>query len=281
MGRAFASRAPRILAVTTDVESERAAGRAPRSVALVTGASSGIGRAFARRLAERRWDLVLTARDAERLESLAGELRASGSHVEVLPADLADASGLAAVEARAARGVEMVVHAAGLLSAGPFVEQDRDREEELVRVMALAPMRVAHASLPHMLRRGRGVQILVSSRAAFDANPRVPVYAATKAFVNSLGVALAEQVDGSGVRVLVLCPGNTRTELFERAGVEMSSFGEGADPDRVADHALRALARTDPVTVPGEGARDRLLRTVLPARLTRKAASVLRRLSGR
>ena len=250
------------------------------SLALVTGASSGIGRAFARRLAADGRDLVLTARRVERLEELARELEATGVACEVLPADLSDPAELARLETRAGAGdIDLLVNDAGLLPYGSHAELDVDREEQALRVMAIAPLRLARAALPGMLQRGRGGIVNVSSRAAFGPEPRMATYAGVKAFVNSWSLGLAEELEESGVRVVAVCPGNTRTEIFGLAGFDVSDVPWAHEPEDVVAAALEGLARGSCVVVPGEGARDRWLRQVMTTGLGRKLARVVKRLA--
>jgi hypothetical protein len=232
----------------------------PRPLALVTGASSGIGEAFARRLARDAHDLVIVARSAGALEALAGELRAEhGAGVECLPADLTVPAELARVEARvrAAPPIDLVVNNAGFGSAGAFAEQDVEREEEQVRLNAIALLRLTHAALAAMLPRRRGGIVNVSSLAGMGPYPFTATYGATKAFVNSLTEALAEELRGSGVRVQALCPGFTRTRFQERAGVDPETVPRFAwmTPEAVVDASLAALARGEVVCVPGAGYR--------------------------
>ena len=249
--------------------------------ALVTGATSGIGRAFAQRLARDGCDLILVARSRSALEEFASELESSsGVSVETLACDLGVGSQLAQVERKLAdtTDLDLLVNNAGFLTQGDFGELDRDREEELVRVMGIAVMRLTHAVIGGMRARGSGAVLNVSSRAAFGPAKRTATYSATKAFVNSLTVALASELAGTGVRVHAVCPGNVRTEIFERAGRPVPT--EAIEPEAVVDHALAELARGAVVSVPGERSRDRWLRRNLPQRLLTKCAAVFRRLSG-
>ena len=182
--------------------------------ALVTGASSGIGEAYARLLAAKGHDLVVVARNEEKLRSLEKELRVS---VEVLPADLADAGELALVEKRAAEGVDLLVNNAGFGTTGRFHELPLDKEDEEIRLNVTAVMRLSHAALPSMLAKGSGGIINVSSIAGFQPAPGNATYCGTKAFVTSFTQALAEEVRGTGVRVQVVAPGATKTEWQMRA----------------------------------------------------------------
>jgi hypothetical protein len=229
-----------------------------RPLALVTGASSGIGEAFARHLARDGHDLVVVARNAAALEALAAELRrASGARVECLPADLTLPADLGRVEARlrAALAVDLLVNNAGFGSAGAFAGLDVAREEEQIRLNAVALMRLTHAALGSMLPRRRGAIVNVSSLAGMGPYPFTATYGATKAFVNSLTEALAEELRGSGVRVQALCPGFTRTRFQERAGVDPETVPRFAwmTPEAVVEASLAALARGDVVCVPGAG----------------------------
>src|SRR5690606_27628834 len=196
---------------TSDPASSSSAG-GPRRLAVVTGASAGIGRAFAERLAREAWDLVLVARRRDRLDELAAALRAAhGRRVDVLAADLTDAGGLRAVEERIAAEptLELLVNNAGFGTSGPFADLDRDREEQEVRLNVLALVRLTHAALQGFRERGHGTVVNVSSLAGFQPSPYNATYAATKAFVNSFTQAVAEELRGSGVRLQLLCPGFT------------------------------------------------------------------------
>ncbi|MDX6286243.1 MAG: uncharacterized protein QOG53_1728 [Frankiales bacterium] len=225
--------------------------------ALVTGASSGIGTAFARLLADRGHDLVLVARRTDRLEQLAKELDAAhGTSVEVLPADLSTAAGVALVERRLSddsRPVELLVNNAGFGTAGSFADLDIDREDDMVRLNVVAVVRLTHAALGGMLARGRGGIINVASTAGFQPVPGWATYAATKAFVCRFSEAVAAETRRSGVTVTVLCPGFTRTEFQEQAdfGDEMIPGFLWQTPEEVAQAALQALGRRRVYAVPG------------------------------
>src|SRR5262249_7574459 len=169
-----------------------------RPIALVTGASAGIGEAIARELAARDHDLVIVARDSARLDTLARELSASyGGAVEVLAADLGDASQLAKVEARVADGerpLDVVVNNAGFGTSGEFHMLDIEREEAEIRLNVLALVRLTHAALGAMVPRGRGGVLNVASLASLQPTARMAVYGATKAFVSSFTQAVHEEV---------------------------------------------------------------------------------------
>ena len=251
-------------------------------VALVTGASSGIGASFARRLASDGYDLVLVARRRERLEALAEKLRGSGVEVEVLVADLVSDAGLECVEARlqSEQRLTLLVNNAGFAHFGSFMDEGAEKAEAGLRVLALATVRLTHAALPNLLSSGGGAVINISSRAAFGANPKLATYSAAKAYVNRFTLALADELEGVGVRFLAVCPGNVETELFEVAGIDPAAMRGCLAPEQVVDEALEALAAGRRVCVPGERRRDRLLRAALPHGLVRKLASFLGRLAG-
>lgn len=229
--------------------------------ALVTGASSGIGREIARQAAARGADLVVVARREHHLEALAAEVRARhGRHVEVLPADLLAAEGLAAVEARLADGdrpVDLLVNNAAFGSLGWFHELPIEREDRQIRLNVLALTRLAHAALAAMVPRGRGGVLNVSSLSGFQPMPTNAVYGASKAFVTALSQALHEEVRDTGVHVTALCPGFTRTDFQAVAGSDVRSLPSWVwmGADGVARAGLDAVTRNQAVCVPGAGYR--------------------------
>ena len=224
---------------------------------LVTGASSGIGMAFARRLAARGDDLVIVARNEGRLKELADEVQSGlGREVEVLPADLTLADDVGRVEQRLqddGRPIDLLVNNAGFGTAGNFVELPVGKEDEQIRLNVLALMRLTHAVLPGMVQRGHGGVINVSSVGGFQPGPRNATYSATKAFVTSFTEALHEEMRGTGVKVLALCPGFTRTEFHERGGFDTQHLPKAAwqKPEAVVDAALAAHDRGKALCVPG------------------------------
>jgi short-subunit dehydrogenase len=222
--------------------------------ALVTGASSGIGHAFARQLAADGHDLVVVARDEGRLRDLATTVEAGGREVEVLPADLADPAQLATVEERLRRGdVDLLVNNAGFGTTGRFAELPVDEEEQEIRLNVLALTRLTAAAVPGMVAARRGGVINVASIAAFQPTPGTATYGATKAYVLSFTSALREELRGTGVKALVLCPGFTLTEFQDRAGYKMNKLTAmtAQTADEVAGIALKAFARDSGICVPG------------------------------
>ncbi len=238
-------------------ESETGAGSSgARRKALITGASAGIGACFAERLARDQYDLILVARRRDRLEEIAARLRGQrGVGVEVMAEDLTREASLRTVAefAAADRALDLLVNNAGFGTAGPFAHSDFEREEEQIRLNILALFRLTRAVLPAMLSRGRGGIIHVSSLAGFVPGPYMATYNATKAFVNSFGDSLYEELRGTGVRCVTLCPGFTRTEFQATAGVD-TSLAPGflwMDPEPVVDAALAGLQRGDSSVIPG------------------------------
>ncbi|HEX5725808.1 MAG TPA: SDR family oxidoreductase [Longimicrobiaceae bacterium] len=224
--------------------------------ALVTGASAGIGAAFARALARRGMSVVLAARRADRLRALAAELeRAHGVEAIALPADLGKpgAAGVLWAEAAAeGRGLHLLVNNAGFGLKGRFDELPLERQAEMVRVNCIAPLELAHLALRHLRPRGAGGIVNVASIAGYQPIPLLAAYAASKAFLVALSEALADECRGSGVRVVTLSPGAVATEFQGVAGTRVSGKTLGIrSPEQVVEAALRALERGGGSVVPG------------------------------
>lgn len=218
--------------------------------ALVTGASSGIGEAFAEALAERGFPLVLIARRKDALDALASRL-AAAHRVEtlVLAEDLAQEGACERIrDAVGEREVGVLVNNAGFGFSGRFAETDADDDAEMVTVNCGVVVRLAHIYLPAMLRRRRGAMVVVASVAGYQPTPWFAVYGATKAFDLHFAEALADELAGSGVDVLALSPGETRTQFHERAHAKRQF--EGHTSRYVAEVALASLGRKATV-VPG------------------------------
>jgi uncharacterized protein len=246
------------------------------SRALVTGASGGIGEAYARALSARGAALVLVARRADRLEKLAAEL---GTEVEVMAADLADPASRAPVEARladSAAPIDLLVNNAGFGTTGVFAELDLDREDEEIRVNVLALMRLTRAVLPGMLERGHGGVVNLGSVASFVPAPKTATYAATKGFVLSFSEALSEEVRGRGVRIQCLCPGLTRTDFQSTADYDASGQPRfmWQDADEVVAESLAGLDKGKVVCVTGLQNKSMVVGTALvPRALKRRMAA--------
>lgn len=226
------------------------------SRALVTGASSGIGEAFARQLGAGGTDLVLVARNKARLDELAAEIgERSGVAVEVLPADLADASARSVVEKRLADDrspIDLLVNNAGFGFHGSFGEISVDDEHAEIEVNVIALMRLTHAAVRRMTAAGFGTVINLASVAAFQPSIGSANYSATKAYVLSFSQSVHEETSPQGVNVCCLCPGLTRTEFQDRGGYEMNTPGfTWQSADDVARAGLDAAARGRVVEVTG------------------------------
>ena len=223
--------------------------------ALVTGPTSGIGLSFARALAARGHDLVLVARNEQRLSETADELRSTYSvAVEVLPADLVDRAQLAKVEARLAdRGepVRLLVNNAGFGLRGRFLDNDLAQEQAQLDVLVTAVMRLTHAALGAMLAEGRGQIVNVSSMAGFLQRGS---YSAAKSYVTKLSQWAHHEYAGQGVNVMAVCPGFVRTEFHQRLGSDTDSAPRllWLDPDRVVAEALVDLDAGKALSIPSK-----------------------------
>jgi uncharacterized protein len=227
-----------------------------RSVALVTGASVGIGAVFARVLAEHGHDLVMVARDVVRLEEAAEPARAAGADVEVLPADLGTDAGCQRVTDRLAedgRLVRLLVNNAGVGIYEPFGERSLTDEERLLDLNVRAVLRLTHAAVRGMTSRGGGEIVNVSSVASLLPRGIGATYAASKAWVTSFSECLSQQLAGTGVRITAVCPGFVHTEFHQRAGIDRSKLPDWmwVDAEEVVRTALADVRRGKPVTVPG------------------------------
>ncbi len=226
----------------------------PRGVALVTGASSGLGEIFARRLARKGYELVLVARRRDRLERLAEEITNAGAAApEVMEADLSRPEGVARVEKRIGGGdVAMLVNCAGFGTLGEFAQLPVERELEEIDVNVRALVRLSHAALEQMAKQRRGAIINVASTGAFQPVPYMATYAATKAFVLHFSEALHEEAKKYGVTVTCLCPGPVKTEFQQVSGVRQERLRLGwTSAEKVVATALKAVAGGKAITVPG------------------------------
>jgi uncharacterized protein len=231
-----------------------------RPVALVTGASSGLGLELATIAARDGHDLVLVARRRDRLESIGKGLREEfGAAVTIIVRDLAESEAARVVTQEVeARGlsVDLLVNNAGLGVHGPFAEAPLDKELAMIRVNLVALTELTKRVLPGMIARGRGRILNVASTAAFQPGPLMAVYYATKAYVLSFSEAIASEVAGSGVTVTALCPGPTRTEFGKAAGMlETRLFRSPLvkDARSVAEAGYRGMKRGRRVVIPGIG----------------------------
>jgi short-subunit dehydrogenase len=221
-----------------------------RQTVLVTGASSGIGAEFARRLAARGAAVVLVARRRDRLEALAAELtERHGVRAVPLAADLTTPGvGTVLDEELTRRGVEItgIVNNAGFATHGPFHEEDPARLAAEIAVDVTSVVDISRTFIERLRRRGDGFLVNVASMAAYQGNPTMAVYGATKAFVLSFTEALWYESRGTGLRVLALSPGATATEFFDVAGGTADGGSRRMSPADVVTTALTALDRRNP-----------------------------------
>ncbi len=250
--------------------------------ALITGASSGIGAVFARRLAGDGYDTILLARRQEKLEALAASLKSDhGMHAEVLTADLAKPEDVERVaeHIQALPALDMLINNAGFGTRHRFAELDLAMHLEMIQVHVTAGVQLAYAALPKMIERRTGAIINVASLAGFMPMPRVVTYAATKSYLIAFSQGLAKELSGTGVRVQALCPGFTYTEFhdhpefdeFDRAEVSKGLWMSSED---VVSESLAALGADRTVCVPGWKNRLllKLVRSPVGPFLTRKLA---------
>lgn len=228
--------------------------RTAQTFALITGASSGIGVSFARALAARGRDLILVARSKDKLDALAGEVVAKyARRVEVIAQDLSlEGAAQRLFTALTERGLEvdLLVNNAGFGAHGEFWKLSLDRQSEMIRLNVVALTELTYLLLPAMVERRRGGVINVSSTASFQPVPYTSVYAATKAYVTSFSMGLAEELADYGVKVLALCPGGTATNFFDAGQWEKRQFPGGLQsPEEVVEAGLRAFERGQSLTL--------------------------------
>lgn len=230
-----------------------------RRTALITGASAGIGEAFARRLAALGYDLIISARRVERLEGLAAELRRDyGIAVSCTPADLSQLEEIQKLEAviKETGNLELLINNAGFGISGHYVEQSIDRHQRMIDVHITATVRLTHAALRGMIARHRGFVINVSSIAAWVQVGAGPGYCASKVYLNSFSTNLDGAVRDQGVRIQALCPGYTYTEFHNSAdyqGTERETLPKWVwmTAEEVVDESLRRLGSEKAIVIPG------------------------------
>jgi len=265
------------MATATKKQEAPAADPTKAMLALVTGASSGIGAEFARQLARRGYALVLVARRLEVLEELAADLAARyGVETEALAADLTTIEGVASVENRLVAGdVSMLVNSAGFGTIGEFHGLSPERELEEIDLNIKALVSLSRAALGPMVERRSGTVINLASLGAFQPCPYMATYVATKAFVLHFSESVHEEVRGYGVTVTCLCPGFVRTEFQETAGQDFEKMGTPGQqtPRQVVVAALKGAAAGRAIVVPGalNGIMSQTSR-ISPRFLTRKVS---------
>ena len=249
----------------------------PDRTALVTGASSGIGEEIARELVRRGHGVILVARSADKLRSLADELSAVGVRAEVLATDLGDRAARAALPDRVAElglQVDILVNNAGLSTVGPTYRSDPDAEMHMVEVDVVAVVDLCARFLPAMVERGRGAVLNVASTAAFQPLPGQAGYGASKAFVLSYTRALGGELRGTGVTATTLCPGPVDTGFGEAAGFSKEDAMDSLpsfmweSAAAVARTGVDALAAGRPVAIPGTANRaSAMVAQIVPKQL--------------
>ncbi|HEY2020504.1 SDR family oxidoreductase [Paraburkholderia sp.] len=226
-----------------------------KGTAVVTGASSGIGAVYADRLARRGYDLLLVARDGERLNSVAERLRQqTGRHVEIISADLTVKADLRRVEERlrADRAITMLVNNAGVGATAALIDSDIDALEKMIDLNVTSLTRLTAAVLPGLVERGAGAVINISSIVALSPETLNGTYSGTKAYVLNLTQSLRHEVGGKGVRVQAVLPGATSTTFWDRAGLAIQHLPSQIvmSADDMVDAALAGLDQGELITIP-------------------------------
>ena len=223
------------------------------SSVLITGASSGIGATYAERFARRGHDLVLVARDKARLEALATHLRQQYRvAVDVLQADLTQSSDLEVVEARLRddSSIGILINNAGIAQSGGFLEQTAQSLTTIIALNTVALTRLASAIAPRLVQAGEGAIINIGSVVGLAPEFGQSVYAATKAFVQLLSQGLSHELSPKGVYVQAVLPAATRTEIWERAGIDINVLPEVMEVGELVDAALIGFDRRELITIP-------------------------------
>ena len=220
---------------------------------LITGASTGIGAVYAERFASRGHDLILVARDKTKLDALAERLRQEkGVSVDVLPADLTQAAELATVETRLREDekIGVLINNAGIAQSGHFIGQTSEAIERLIALNVTALTRLASAAAPRFVNAGEGAIVNISSVVGLAPEFAMSIYGATKAFVLFLSQGLHLELSSAGVYVQAVLPAGTYTEIWERAGIDISKAPEMMEVDQLVDAALAGFDRRELVTIP-------------------------------
>jgi uncharacterized protein len=248
------------MAAKSSTASGKAGAASARPIAMITGASSGIGEALAQCFAEHGFDLVLVARSAEKLKVIAATLaKTYGIKAWVAPADLSEpeaAHKLAAAMRRARRPIEVLVNNAGVLEHGAFAAMNPQRHRQMIDLNISGLTQMVACFAPDMIKRGQGKILNVASIAAFQPIPSLATYAATKAYVLSFTESLSEEFKGTGVSITALCPGVTATNMFSTAKQGSSQLDRLprfliGDAKSVANEGFEACMRGEVIRVPG------------------------------
>jgi short-subunit dehydrogenase len=223
--------------------------------ALITGASTGIGAVYADRLANRGYDLILVARDKERLDVLATKLTGeTGAKVNTVKADLTDKADLSRIEQilRTDSSITMLVNNAGISVSPPFNGSDLDETERLIQLNIVAVTRLAGAAVPNFVGRGSGIIVNISSVLAVAPEISGGAYSGSKAYLLNFTLSLNQELAKAGIQLQVVLPGATRTEIWERSGMDLENFPPSMlmEADVLVDAALAGLDNGELVTVP-------------------------------
>ncbi len=250
-----------------------------RPLALVTGASSGIGSSIARELALYGMDLFLTGRNASRLDQLANDLKALGVNVQTLALDLNAGSLEVLMKQLEGKDLDVVVNNAGFGWSGAFAEMPEERAQAMLSLNIEVLTLLTRKLLPQLLKRGAGRILNVASTAAFSPCPTLAVYAATKSYVLSFSEALSTELHGTGVSVTALCPGATKTRFAETASMDVAKFSRSAmTADEVARQGVKALLKGKRSLVTGApNALMAFLTRLIPRSLAANAAGAMLR----
>jgi short-subunit dehydrogenase len=243
--------------------------------ALITGATSGIGAAYAKRLACQGYNLILTGRRKEKVTALANELsQAYHVNVEVIIVELSDSIELDTLVDRIENlNINILINNAGFGINKYFNDEDPRTQEEMVRVHIICPIRLIHAVLPNMISRGGGVIINVSSVGAFLSIPKNSIYSGTKAFLRAFTESLHIELMGTGVKVQVLCPGLVRSDFHEKIGLskseqENTGLVRWRSPEEIVDISIKGIEKNEVVCIPGWSTRIRIfLMSILPKQI--------------
>jgi short-subunit dehydrogenase len=226
-----------------------------KGTALITGASAGIGAIYADRLAKRGYDLILVARNRDRLAALAQRLKSeTGRSVETIVADLNDRADLVRIETtlRSNAGITLLVNNAGVGAAGPLLNSDVEKMDEMIRLNVGALTRLTYAAVPGFVARGTGTIINIASSVAISPETLNGVYGGSKAFVLAFSQSLQHELASKGVRIQAVLPGATATEFWDTAGLPVHNLPKGIvmSAEDMVDAALAGLDQSEVVTIP-------------------------------
>lgn len=246
-----------------------------KQTALITGATSGIGEAYARRLASDGYNLIITGRRSEKILTMADELSLThNSHVEVTIIELSDPFQVNEfIDSIRERDIDLLINNAGFGTTKLFHQESLELQEKMVATHILAPMKIIQAILPEMIQKKAGVIINVSSSGAFLPSPKTVTYSGTKAFLRAFTESLHFELEGTGVQVQVVCPGLTRTDMHVRLGIpeeHIVNWGpfQWIVPQEVVECSLRCLKKKKVVCIPGRLTRMQVfMRHIVPESL--------------